>query len=113
MADRKKTSSRYGTKKNSPPTPVKGVRVGTRWFKNITLIASAGCAFILISYLSFLDFNVRQQFDGKRWSIPAHVYANPVELYVGQPISAQHFENLLKQLNYRWPLPFTTDLSRW
>ncbi len=101
MADRKKTSSRYGTKKNSPPTPVKGVRVGTRWFKNITLIASAGCAFILISYLSFLDFNVRQQFDGKRWSIPAHVYANPVELYVGQPISAQHFENLLKQLNYR------------
>ncbi len=95
MAERtKKNSVRYGAKKSTK-------KQRPQWFRNLFLLISAGVLFVLISYLSFLDYNVRQQFDGKRWSIPAHVYANPVELYAGYNITAAKFEELLQQLNYR------------
>ncbi|MDP2903058.1 MAG: penicillin-binding protein 1B [Methylovulum sp.] len=90
----KKNSVRYGAKKNSK-------KQGTHWFRNLFLLVFAGVLFVLISYLGFLDYKVRQQFDGKRWSIPAHVYANPVELYAGHNLTASKFEELLQQLNYR------------
>jgi len=54
-----------------------------------------------MSYLGYLDYNVRNQFDGKRWAIPARVYADPVELYTGYNISAEKLEELLQTLNYR------------
>lgn len=57
--------------------------------------------FVLASYVGYLDYTVRQQFEGKRWSIPARVYANPQELYVGLPYSSKNFEDLLLQLHYR------------
>ncbi|MGD0961461.1 MAG: penicillin-binding protein 1B [Methylomonas sp.] len=65
----------------------------------IPLIILAGVG--LFSYIGFLDFKVREQFEGKRWSIPARVYASPVELYAGYPMTAKNFEDLLLQLHYR------------
>ncbi|MDT4331414.1 penicillin-binding protein 1B [Methylomonas sp. MED-D] len=55
----------------------------------------------LAVYTFYLDYTVRQQFEGKRWSIPARVYASPVELYNGYEMSAKSFEDLLQQLHYR------------
>ena len=57
--------------------------------------------FLLSSYIGYLDYTVREQFEGKRWSIPARVYAWPVELYAGLDYSSQNFEDLLLQLHYR------------
>lgn len=62
---------------------------------------------MLFSYLGYLDYNVRSQFEGKRWAIPARVYASPVELYAGHAVSAEKLESLLKKLHYRKD----TDLS--
>ena len=56
---------------------------------------------MLFVYVGYLDFVVREQFEGKRWSIPARVYASPTELYVGLPYSPQNLESLLLQLHYR------------
>ena len=56
---------------------------------------------MFFSYMGYLDYNVRKQFEGKRWSIPARVYASPVELYAGYAISTEKFEALLKMLHYR------------
>ncbi len=53
------------------------------------------------SYVGYLDYNIRQQFEGKRWSIPARVYASPVELYAGAAFTAKNLEDLLVQLHYR------------
>jgi penicillin-binding protein 1B len=63
----------------------------------ILLVAAVGG----FSYISYLDYTVREKFEGKRWSIPARVYASPVELYTGYPFSAKGFEELLLQLHYR------------
>ncbi len=56
---------------------------------------------MLASYVGYLDYTVREQFEGKRWSIPARVYASPVELYAGLPYSSKNLEDLLLQLHYR------------
>ncbi|WP_262965786.1 penicillin-binding protein 1B [Methylobacter psychrophilus] len=83
-------NSRYNKKKST-----------NHWFRNLFLIFSAVGLFMFVSYLGYLDYNVRNQFEGKRWAIPARVYASPVELYAGHALSAGKFEALLKILHYR------------
>jgi penicillin-binding protein 1B len=70
------------------------------WLKALIPFALAG-GFFLFSYVGYLDYNVREQFEGKRWTIPARVYASPVELYAGAAINSKDLEDLLQQLHYR------------
>lgn len=74
---------------------------GSHWFRNTVLLVLVACSFMLFSFLGYLDYNVREQFEGKRWAIPARVYASPVELYAGQNLTAEKFEELVQHLNYR------------
>lgn len=52
-------------------------------------------------YLAWLDRLVTSRFDGRRWNLPAQVYARPLELYEGLPISAGALTAELKRLGYR------------
>ena len=61
--------------------------------------------FIFTFYVIYLDFEVRSQFDGKKWSVPARVYARPLELYIGKPLSHEQLDFELKTSGYR----FTAD----
>lgn len=56
---------------------------------------------IFVLYVIYLDFEVRTQFDGKRWSVPARVYARPLELYIGKPLSKEQLDFELKSSGYR------------
>jgi penicillin-binding protein 1B len=56
---------------------------------------------VLAGYIVWLDYQVRSQFDGKRWSLPARVYARPLELYAGGRLSADEFAAELRALDYR------------
>lgn len=100
MAERltKGGSGRYGTK--TPKQKPKSKPTFT-WLKTTILIVIVGFALVLASYLGYLDYNIRKQFEGKRWAIPARVYASPVELYAGYNLSANQFEELLQGLHYR------------
>ena len=89
--------SRYN---NKPPKK----KSNSRWGRNLFLITSAGAAvaaFMFASYIGYLDYNVREQFEGKRWAIPARVYANPVDLYAGYAQPIEKLEGLLKILHYK------------
>jgi penicillin-binding protein 1B len=101
-------SSRYGTIKKKPTKPGKS---SSHWFRNAVLKITVVGAFVLFCFLGYLDSNVREQFEGKRWAIPARVFASPVELYAGQGLSPSKFEELLKDLNYRQDNQFTTEGS--
>jgi penicillin-binding protein 1B len=57
---------------------------------------------VLAAYVAFLDFQVYRKFEGNRWSLPARVYARPLELYTGLPLSAAQFASELKALGYRF-----------
>ena len=56
---------------------------------------------VFIAYVFYLDFEIRSQFDGKKWSIPARVYARPLDIYVGKPLSEEQFDFELKTSGYR------------
>ena len=71
-----------------------------RWRKPL-LIIFAFFIFLALTYLGYLDYTVRKQFEGKRWALPAKVYAIPVELYAGYELNTARFIDLLQQLNYR------------
>lgn len=52
-------------------------------------------------YVAWLDRVVAQQFAGRRWDVPTQVYARPLELRPGLPLSAAALEQELKRLGYR------------
>jgi penicillin-binding protein 1B len=56
---------------------------------------------ILAGYVVWLDIQVTSQFTGKRWSLPARVYARPLELYAGQALTPDQFTAELNALRYR------------
>lgn len=52
-------------------------------------------------YSLYLGKQVRVAFEGKRWAVPARVYARPLELYEGALLSPQQLEWELGLLGYR------------
>ena len=55
---------------------------------------------VAVVIVAVLDHRVTRQFEGRRWTLPARVYAQPLELYVGQPLSAARFAQELERLGY-------------
>lgn len=55
---------------------------------------------IFIVYIGFLDQRITQRFEGRIWQLPAHVYARPLELFVGKSISVEQLKYELDYLNY-------------
>lgn len=67
-------------------------------------LTGLGCAcmtFILAGHIRDLDSEIQTKFNGKKWSIPAVVYARPPELYVGQHLQADDLEEELLLAGYR------------
>ena len=55
---------------------------------------------LAIAVVVVLDHRVTRQFEGRRWTLPARVYAQPIELYVGQPLSVKRAAAELDRLGY-------------
>lgn len=53
------------------------------------------------AYVLYLDLLVTHQFEGRRWTLPALVYAAPLELYAGLPLPAPEVVHELERLHYR------------
>lgn len=70
------------------------------WFKKIILYSLIYVGFITFSYIGYLDYTVREKFDGNRWSMPAKIYASPVEIYSGLKMTSKEFEDFLHSLHY-------------
>ncbi|WP_281646387.1 penicillin-binding protein 1B [Parendozoicomonas sp. Alg238-R29] len=60
------------------------------------------CGFVILAaWLVYLDGVITQTFDGKKWAIPAKVYARPVELYSGLTIRAETLQAQLQRQGYQ------------
>ena len=55
---------------------------------------------LLAGYTAWLDVRVRAQFEGKRWALPARVYARPVEIWPGARIEPAALEDELRRSGY-------------
>ncbi len=56
---------------------------------------------VLAVFAVYLDAVVQEKFSGKRWTVPAKVYARPLELFVGQKLAKNDFLQELDALGYR------------
>lgn len=75
-----------------------------RYLRRIALygLALFGVALLgLAAWVFYLDRIVTKQFEGRRWTLPAQVFAQPLELYAGQTLSISALEQELKRLGYR------------
>jgi penicillin-binding protein 1B len=85
-------SSRPGAKRRSGPS-----RPWLGWLFKLALVGLV----IVAGFAIYLDAVVQEKFSGKRWTIPAKVYARPLELFVGQKLAKQDFLTELDALGYR------------
>ena len=69
--------------------------------KKLFVIGMLAGLLLAISYVVYLDFTVRARFEGKRFALPARVYARPLELYPGQALRAADLLDELTLLGYR------------
>ncbi|MGI1680264.1 MAG: penicillin-binding protein 1B [Cellvibrionaceae bacterium] len=51
--------------------------------------------------VAYLDHVVRSKFDGKKWELPARVYARPLELYEGLTLNRDQLVEELEGLGYQ------------
>lgn len=57
--------------------------------------------FVAGVYAVYLDFTIRERFEGKRFALPARVYARPLEIYPGLKLSPSELVAELALLGYR------------
>src|SRR5919109_764890 len=63
-------------------------------------------SFLVVTLLAagftlYLDFRVRSEFEGRRFALPARIYARPLELHAGLRIAPPDLIEELKNLGYK------------
>ncbi len=95
----KKAPARGKRKTLHKPAPHRSSRLRSigKWLFALSLLAFL----VLGAYSLYLGQIVRVKFEGKRWMLPARVYARPLELYVGANLSTEQLQAEFKRLGYR------------
>lgn len=70
-----------------------------RWTLLLKLGAVLGA--LGVGFVVYLDALIQDKFEGKRWAIPAKVYARPLELFEGAALSDRQVLFELQRLGYR------------
>ena len=103
MAKRRASSGRRGRGRTqrksgrSASSRSRPARHPIRRLAGILLLASALAA---TAYAIWVDVHVRAQFEGKRWQVPARIYARALEVYPGAPMDPSALEAELKESGY-------------
>ncbi|HEY6611670.1 MAG TPA: transglycosylase domain-containing protein, partial [Pseudomonas sp.] len=93
------TRSRTPTPRNSRSRrkPARASRPWLGWLVKLGLVGLVLFAGLMI----YLDAVVQEKFSGKRWTVPAQVYARPLELFAGLKLAREDFLAELQALGYR------------
>ncbi len=68
---------------------------------------------LLALLMAYLDARVTARFEGKRWALPAKVYARALDLYPGKPLAAKDLRYELELLGYRSQQALSRPGSFW
>ncbi len=72
-----------------------------RYFWRGAVFALALLIGLGIPHVWQLNRQVTTQFEGRRWELPARVYARPLELYAGRPLTVRQLRDELELLHYQ------------
>ena len=73
----------------------------TKWGLGLGAIVAVLVGLFVVGYLMYLDRAITGTFEGRRWSVPAQVYAQPVELHRGARLTLGGLKTELTRLGYR------------
>ena len=82
----------------------RSAKSGRRTRSRILRYALSALALLVVAslaYAGFLSWRIGTEFDGRRWDLPAKVYAAPLELYAGRALAPDDLVSELKRLGYR------------
>jgi penicillin-binding protein 1B len=106
-----RSSTASKSKKRQPKAPAKKKKrkssrrrsVGRkqRRFRSLAYVTAVILSLSFVAYMSYLDQRITERFEGRIWQLPAHVYARPLELFVGKSISVEQLKFELEYLNYQ------------
>jgi len=68
-----------------------------RWLRRIIVLGIV----VVAAWCVWIDVKIRRDFEALQWALPARIYARPLELYVGAPVSANDIIDTLQRLGYR------------
>lgn len=72
-----------------------------RWFRrHFWKLFIVGLA-ASISYIIYVDAQVKQRFEGNKWQVPAQIFARPLTMQVKQEITLDEVQDELRLLGYR------------
>jgi penicillin-binding protein 1B len=71
-----------------------------RILRYFTYALLAGTA-VFLALVLHLDLRVQDEFEGRRFALPARIYARPLELHAGLRIAPGDIEDELRELGYR------------
>ncbi len=91
---RSPSGRKSGGNKRAPVNKRRGR--GALWWKLALVVGLVGLAILV-----YLDAVVTNKFEGRRWALPAKVYARPLELFAGQSLRAENLVYELKLLGYQ------------
>jgi penicillin-binding protein 1B len=72
--------------------------------KKIVRFVGIGFLTLLLAgsiFTLYLDHRVRNEFEGRRFALPARIYARPLELHAGLRLAQPDLEDELRELGYR------------
>ena len=93
------TRSRTPSRRTSPSRR-QPPRASRPWLGWLVKLGLAGLV-LLAALMIYLDAVVQEKFSGQRWTVPAKVYARPLELFAGLKLSREDFVTELQALGYR------------
>jgi penicillin-binding protein 1B len=64
-------------------------------------LAGLGLVLVASAFTLYLDQRVRTEFEGRRFALPARIYARPLELHAGLRLAQLDLEEELRSLGYR------------
>ena len=73
------------------------------------LTAAIGASYFSFGYFEQLRMEVQEKFNGRKWELPAIVYARPLEIYPSLKITADLLEKELQLADYRKETPVTAS----
>ncbi|MGI9274609.1 MAG: penicillin-binding protein 1B [Endozoicomonas sp.] len=71
-----------------------------RWLSLLVKLGICGVA-LLAAFTVYMDAVITRQFEGKKWAIPAKVYARPMELYEGRLLKPDELQAQLQRQGYQ------------
>jgi penicillin-binding protein 1B len=94
---KKRTKKKASRRTETAPVRFKWLRRVWRIGRWPLLLGLAGFVF----YMALLDRQIIQKFEGRRWDVPARVFAQPLELYVSRTLTLDALTAHLGALGYR------------